>query len=90
MEVTNRYTVIKHRIDGTPQESDFELKTETLPLSIQPAGKREVVVKNLYVSIDPYQVNRMKDKSSSQKAINFAGAITTGEVKTYKVYAILQ
>lgn len=85
MEVTNRYVVMKHHIDGAPQESDFELKTEALSLSIDP-GKKEVAVKNLYLSIDPYQLNRMKQKSSSQEASSFAGAVKPFEaIDTYGI-----
>ncbi|KAL3535854.1 hypothetical protein ACH5RR_004315 [Cinchona calisaya] len=78
MEVTNRYIVTKHHIEGTPQESDFELKTGALSLSVEP-GKKDVIVKNLYLSIDPYQLNRMKRKSSSQETKDFAGAITPSQ-----------
>ncbi|XP_027066151.1 2-alkenal reductase (NADP(+)-dependent)-like [Coffea arabica] len=74
MEVTNRYVVTRHHIDGTPQESDFELKTEALSLSIEP-GKKELIVKILYLSIDPYQLNRMKQKSSSQETTSSARAV---------------
>ncbi|XVF88379.1 hypothetical protein PTKIN_Ptkin19aG0046100 [Pterospermum kingtungense] len=62
MGVMNRYVT---NVDGTPKESDLELKTN------------EVIVKNLYVSIDPYQMNRMKSYSSSQKHSNFGEAIDT-------------
>ncbi|XP_019189486.1 PREDICTED: NADP-dependent alkenal double bond reductase P2-like [Ipomoea nil] len=78
MEVRNKYVSIRNNIDGAPQESDFELNTEILSLSVEP-GSKDVIVKNLYVSIDPYQLNRMKSQSSSQKSINFAVAITPGE-----------
>ncbi|KAJ7956687.1 2-alkenal reductase (NADP(+)-dependent)-like [Quillaja saponaria] len=79
MEVTNRYIAIKNHIDGAPKESDFELRTSALALSVDP-GSGDMVVKNLYVSIDPYQVNRMKNYSSSHKSIRFSVAITPGEV----------
>ncbi|CAN6681194.1 unnamed protein product [Malus baccata var. baccata] len=79
MEVTNRYITIKSPLDdGEPKESDFELNTSPLALSVSP-GSIDVIVKNLYVSIDPYQLNRMKSFSSSQKAIGFATAIAPGE-----------
>ncbi|XP_024183054.1 2-alkenal reductase (NADP(+)-dependent)-like [Rosa rugosa] len=78
MEVTNRYITIKTQVDGEPKESDFELKTSALSLSLDPSSN-DIIVKNLYVSIDPYQLNRMKSQSSSQKAIGFAAAITPGE-----------
>lgn len=47
-------------------------------MSIKP-GKKDVIVKNLYLSIDPYQFNRMKNQSPSERAINFAGDITPGK-----------
>ncbi|CAI9100151.1 OLC1v1037091C1 [Oldenlandia corymbosa var. corymbosa] len=78
MEVTNRYTVIKHHINGAPEESDFELKPETLTLSIEP-GKKEMIVKNLYISMDPFQINRMKDRSSSYEPIKYSGSLIPGE-----------
>ncbi|CAB4288606.1 unnamed protein product [Prunus armeniaca] len=78
MEVANRYITIKTHIDGEPKESDFELRTLALDISVDP-GSNDIIVKNLYVSIDPYQLNRMKSFSSSQKAIGFAAAITPGE-----------
>ncbi|KAL0308632.1 UNVERIFIED_CONTAM: NADP-dependent alkenal double bond reductase P2 [Sesamum radiatum] len=71
----NKFVCIKHHINGSPEESDFEVKTETIGLSV---GSKEVIVKNLYVSVDPYQLNRMKSHCSSQAAISFATAITPG------------
>ena len=79
MEVSNRYITIKTHVDGAPKESHFELKTAALLLSSEP-GTNDVIVKNLYVSIDPYQINRKKSQSSSQKAISFAVGITPGDV----------
>lgn len=79
MEVTNKYITIKAHINGAPHESDFELKTETLPISVEP-GSNDVVVKSLYLSIDPYQINRMKSSSPSQNTSSFAVAIVPGEV----------
>lgn len=84
MEVANRYITIKTQVEGEPKESDFELKTSALSLSLD-SGSNDIIVKNLYVSIDPYQINRMKSYSSSQKAIGFAAAITPGDV-SYQLY----
>ncbi|KAI3880467.1 hypothetical protein MKX03_031018 [Papaver bracteatum] len=68
MEVGNRYVTLKNQLerDEEPKETDFEFKTSTISL-------------NLYVSIDPYQINRMKKRSSSHKAINFAFALSPGQ-----------
>ncbi|KAJ0031925.1 hypothetical protein Pint_13025 [Pistacia integerrima] len=78
MEVNNRYITIKTHIEGAPKESDFELKNAALALSIE-AGSNDVIVKTLYVSIDPYQINLMKSYSSSRKATVAAAPITPGE-----------
>ncbi|CAI0542949.1 unnamed protein product [Linum tenue] len=79
MEVimTNRIVVTKTHIDGAPKETDFEVKSQVLAQSAQPAGS--VIVKNLYVSVDPYQLNRMKSDSSSQSYSFLAAGIGPGE-----------
>ncbi|KAE8682756.1 common plant regulatory factor 1-like [Hibiscus syriacus] len=78
MEIINRYITIKNHVDGAPQDSDFKLKSSPLSLSLDP-GSHEVIVKNLYVSIDPYLLNRMKSYSFSQQSSAYAVAITPGE-----------
>ncbi|XP_055811991.1 NADP-dependent alkenal double bond reductase P2-like [Solanum dulcamara] len=89
MEVKNKYVTIKANINGAPKESDFEIKVENVSLIVESESK-DVVVKNLFVSIDPYQINRMKSQSSSQGAINYATAITPGEcIDTYGVGRVL-
>lgn len=75
MEIVNRYLVIKNHIDGSPEESDFEVKFETL----SKPGLDNVIVKTLFVSVDPYLLNRMKRYSSSHKTHPFASRITPGE-----------
>lgn len=79
-EVNNKFVAVKGHVNGAPAESDFEIKSETICLSIIKGSEVEVIVKNLYVSVDPYQLNRMKTQSSSQAAISFATAITPGHV----------
>ncbi|KAF3453690.1 hypothetical protein FNV43_RR04131 [Rhamnella rubrinervis] len=79
MEVTNNYITIKAQIVGKPKESDFEIKALHLALSVEP-GSNDIVVKNLYVSIDPYQINRMKISCSSHNATRASAPLTPGEV----------
>ncbi|KAL3839834.1 hypothetical protein ACJIZ3_024425 [Penstemon smallii] len=87
-EVKNRFVTIKNHINGAPKESDFEIRTETINYYTE--SKQLVVVKNMYVSVDPYQLNRMKSHSSSQAAINFSAAITLGQViDTYGVGRVM-
>ncbi|KAM0974487.1 hypothetical protein ACFX2C_017663 [Malus domestica] len=90
MEVTNMYITIKYPIDdGEPKESDFEVKTSPIALSISP-GSSDVNVKFFYVSIDPYQLNRMKSFSFSHKAISYAAAIAPGdEIDAYCVAKVV-
>lgn len=73
--IKNRYLVIKDHIDGSPEESDFEVKFETL----SEPGSDNVIVKTLYVSVDPYLINRMKRYSSSHKTSPYVSRITPGE-----------
>ncbi|KAK6136400.1 hypothetical protein DH2020_029857 [Rehmannia glutinosa] len=86
-EVNNNFVAIKGHISGAPTESDFEIKTEKVSLL---ARDGEVIVQNLYVSVDPYQLNRMKNHSSSHAAINFAVPITPGHaIDTYGAGRVL-
>lgn len=79
MEVTNNYITIKAHIAETPRDSDFEIKASHLALSVEP-GSNDIIVKNLYVSIDPYQILRMKITSCSHNATRASVALTPGRV----------
>ncbi|XP_047078363.1 2-alkenal reductase (NADP(+)-dependent)-like [Lolium rigidum] len=73
MEVENRYIAVRHHVDGSPSEDDFEVKSAPVHWT---AESGEVLVRNMYVSIDPGQLNRMKRHSASQQSV---GAIVPGE-----------
>lgn len=79
MEVTNKYVAVKTNVEAMPSESDFELKVESLKLSVEP-GSNDMIVRNLYVSVDPYQLNRMKSDSNSQRYSDFSSGIVPGKV----------
>ncbi|KAI7989231.1 2-alkenal reductase (NADP(+)-dependent) [Camellia lanceoleosa] len=83
MEVMNKFITIKRHIEGAPQESDFELKRLNQFLSAI-GGSNDVIVKTIYLSMDPYQLNRMKSYSSSQKAHSSAVGIIPGDVSHTK------
>ncbi|XP_050212019.1 2-alkenal reductase (NADP(+)-dependent)-like [Mercurialis annua] len=78
MEVINRFIALKSHVEGAPRESDFELKTEAISLMVEPHSNC-IILKNLYVSIDPYQMNRMKSYSSSHKAVDSSAGIVPGQ-----------
>ncbi|PHT85389.1 hypothetical protein T459_07495 [Capsicum annuum] len=44
MEVKNKYVAIKANINGTPEESDFEIKVENILLIAEPESKEEELV----------------------------------------------
>lgn len=60
MTTTSREIRLKRRPTGLPSAEDFELATVTLP---EP-GPGEMVVRNLYMSVDPYMRGRMVDRKS--------------------------
>jgi len=64
------------RPQGMPQESDFALDDVEVP---EPdAG--EVLVRSLYVSVDPYQRGRMSDRRSYARSLEVGDVITSQTV----------
>lgn len=57
-EVPNRRVILKRYVTGFPTEDDMEVVSGTARLAVPP-GSAGVVLKNLYVSCDPYMRNRM-------------------------------
>ena len=56
----NREIRLKNRPEGLPTESDFELTESAIP----EVGDGEVLVQNIYMSVDPYMRGRMYDRKS--------------------------
>ncbi|XP_010251400.1 PREDICTED: 2-alkenal reductase (NADP(+)-dependent)-like [Nelumbo nucifera] len=57
-EVRNKQVLLGDYVNGFPKETDMFLSTKTIQLKV-PEGSRAVLVKNLYLSCDPYMRNRM-------------------------------
>ncbi|XP_044969241.1 2-alkenal reductase (NADP(+)-dependent)-like [Hordeum vulgare subsp. vulgare] len=57
-EVGNKRVTLKRHVTGFPTEDDMELLTPTARLAVPP-GSTAVMVKNLYLSCDPYMRRRM-------------------------------
>ncbi len=51
---------LKNRPEGLPAESDFELAQVAIP----EIGEGQVLVQNIYMSVDPYMRSRMYDRKS--------------------------
>jgi NADPH-dependent curcumin reductase CurA len=58
--VTSKEIRLKNRPEGLPAASDFELAEVTLPA----INEGQVLVQNLYMSVDPYMRGRMVDRKS--------------------------
>ena len=59
-ERVSREIRLKRRPVGVPQESDFELAERT----VQGPAEGEVLIRNLYMSVDPYMRGRMMERKS--------------------------
>ena len=60
-QTKSREIRLKNRPEGMPQETDFDLVEVELP----EIGEGEVLVKNIYMSVDPYMRGRMSEGPST-------------------------
>ncbi|OMO79407.1 Alcohol dehydrogenase superfamily, zinc-type [Corchorus olitorius] len=61
--VNNKQVVIKNYVSGFPKESDMEIITSSIKLKVE-AGSKAILVKNLYLSCDPYMRLLMRSQGS--------------------------
>lgn len=59
-EVPNKQIIFKSFLAGAPKMSDMELTVGSIKLHV-PQGSGAVLVKNLYLSCDPYMRGRMRE-----------------------------
>lgn len=59
-EISNKQIILKTFITGVPKETDLEVREDKIRVRV-PAGSSGVLVKNLYLSCDPYMRSRMRD-----------------------------
>jgi NADPH-dependent curcumin reductase CurA len=72
----NRRVTLAARPTGFPEESDFTLEEAEVP---EP-GAGEVLVRNLWVSVDPYQRGRMSTQRSYARGLELGDVITAQAV----------
>ncbi|XP_049406270.1 2-alkenal reductase (NADP(+)-dependent)-like [Solanum stenotomum] len=75
--ISNKQVILKHYVSGYPKESDMELKNSTIKLNV-PEGSNVVILKNLYLSCDPYMRGRMKKIEGSYIDSFIPGSPITG------------
>lgn len=61
VEIENKQVVLKQYVEGIPTESDMEVKSGNKTKLEAPKGSGAFLVKNLYLSCDPYMRGRMRD-----------------------------
>src|SRR4051794_36629602 len=71
-----REVVLAARPEGEPQESDFELRESP---TLRP-GDGEVLVRNIFVSVDPYMRGRMTGVRTYVPPYEVGGSIDGGAV----------
>ncbi|HEY5830554.1 MAG: NADP-dependent oxidoreductase [Hyphomicrobiaceae bacterium] len=73
---THRRAVLVRRPAGSPAESDFRVEEVAVP---EP-GPRQVLVRNIYLSLDPYMRGRMRDAASYAPPVGIGEVMTAGTV----------
>ncbi|XP_015870941.1 2-alkenal reductase (NADP(+)-dependent)-like [Ziziphus jujuba] len=71
-QVSNKQVIMKDYVSGFPDESymSITISTLTLPLKL-PFSGNGVLLKNLYLSCDPYMINRMRKPHASSYVDSF-------------------
>ena len=73
---TNVRVVLKSRPEGMVQEENFEIISEPAPRP----GANQMLVKTLWLSLDPYMRGRMADRESYAKPLQIGEVMTGGIV----------
>jgi len=73
---TNRKFTLASRPVGMPKESDFKLVETPVPTP----GAGEILVKALYLSVDPYMRGRISDAKSYAAPVEIGGVMVGGVV----------
>lgn len=63
-EVSNKQVILKGYVTGFPKESDMYVRTSPIKLKLpeDESSNNAVLVKNLYLSCDPYMRGRMANR----------------------------
>jgi NADPH-dependent curcumin reductase CurA len=73
---TYRRVVLANRPAGEPAESDFRIETVPMP---EP-GAKEALVRNIYMSLDPYMRGRMREAPSYAANVAIGGVMPSNVV----------
>ena len=76
MSTTNRQILLAARPVGFPKESDFNLVESEIPTP----GDGQILVRSIYLSVDPYMRGRMNDVKSYAAPVPIGGVMGGGVV----------
>ncbi|RVW20312.1 2-alkenal reductase (NADP(+)-dependent) [Vitis vinifera] len=82
-EVSNKQVIFKDYVSGFPTDADMYMTTSTMSLKV-PEGSQAVLVKNLYLSCDPYMRARMTYTHTS-----YIGSFKPGSVSYRRLVILL-
>lgn len=82
-EISNKQIILKDYVKRFPKESDMILKSSILKLEVPDGCSDAVLVKNLYLSCDPYMRNRM-----SQTEGSYIDSFTPGSVSIFLIFSM--
>src|ERR1700724_1809410 len=69
---TNKQVLLASRPDGWVKESDFRIAETPVPVP----GDGQVLLKNIYLSLDPYMRGRMNESRSYAASVQLGGVMT--------------
>ncbi len=72
----NRRIVLASRPDGAPTEANFRLEKAERPVP----GEGEVLLRSIYLSLDPYMRGRMSDRPSYAPPVDIGAVMVGGTV----------
>lgn len=75
-DATNRRILLTSRPTGEPKPSDFRMETVSVP---EP-GEGQVLLRTLWLSLDPYMRGRMSDAKSYAKPVEIGDVMVGGTV----------
>lgn len=74
--VSNKQVILKNYVEGFPKETDMLVKASSISLKVE-EGSNAILVKNLYLSCDPYMRARMSFNQDP-----YFSSFTPGSVST--------
>jgi NADPH-dependent curcumin reductase CurA len=75
-QTQNRKLVLAERPKGEPNDNTLRLENENRP----EAGKGQMLLRNEYLSLDPYMRGRMSDAPSYAAPVEIGGVMVGGTV----------